>query len=201
MKIIALSDTHSFHDNYRVPEGDVFVFAGDMSNWGKMEETIAFSAWIKALPHKYKCIIFGNHDIFSSNNLGISRGFFEGDGIHLLVDEGVWIDGVFFYGTPWVQVCGNWGWQKHSGELKEVWKKIPLDTDVLITHSPPYVILDRVWGNEHIGCRHLKERVEIVKPKIHIFGHCHEQAGRDFFDGATRYYNVASKISCTEIEI
>jgi hypothetical protein len=36
-----------------------------------------------------------------------------------------------------------------------VWDKIPADTDVLITHGPPYGILDLTYDDEKVGCEEL----------------------------------------------
>jgi Icc-related predicted phosphoesterase len=56
--------------------------------------------------------------------------------------------------------------------------QIPLDTDILITHGPPYGILDCAPGeSQHQGCRVLLDAVQRVKPKIHVFGHVHQGYG------------------------
>jgi len=73
--------------------------------------------------------------------------------------------------------------------LAEKWSLIPSDTDVLITHGPPYGILDQChyWDpyfgidynrNVHIGCRDLLNELKRIKPKVHIFGHIHESYGQ-----------------------
>ena len=62
-------------------------------------------------------------------------------------------------------------------EAKDVWDQIP-EVDILITHSPPYGYLD--IGKKqgvHCGCPVLREKVDKIKPKIHVFGHIHESFG------------------------
>ena len=54
---------------------------------------------------------------------------------------------------------------------------IPLDTDVLITHGPPFGILDRCYDDQRVGCEELLKAVKRVKPKLHVFGHIHENYG------------------------
>jgi Icc-related predicted phosphoesterase len=61
---------------------------------------------------------------------------------------------------------------RSKGNASKIWSSIPLDTEILITHIPPYGILD---GKE--GCSSLLERVKEVKPRFHIFGHIHQWNG------------------------
>jgi Icc-related predicted phosphoesterase len=63
-------------------------------------------------------------------------------------------------------------------ELAKVWAKIPAGVDVLITHGPPEGILDRTHRGDFAGCRDLLACVYGVRPRLHVFGHIHEAAGR-----------------------
>lgn len=54
--------------------------------------------------------------------------------------------------------------------------KIPSDTDVLITHSPAYAILDFDDGINY-GDERLLAKVMEMKPRVHLFGHIHAQHG------------------------
>ena len=59
-----MSDTHS--NFYDVPDGDILIHSGDFTNHGihyGMEEVNAFVAYFKALPHKYKVLVPGNHEL------------------------------------------------------------------------------------------------------------------------------------------
>ena len=61
-----------------------------------------------------------------------------------------------------------------------MWKLIPDDTDILITHGPPYGHGDKIATKnlDHVGCKSLYEEViSRIKPKFHIFGHIHESHG------------------------
>lgn len=53
---------------------------------------------------------------------------------------------------------------------------IPADTDVLITHSPPYGILD-FDDNIHYGSEEILARLPELHLKAHLFGHIHAQHG------------------------
>ena len=55
--------------------------------------------------------------------------------------------------------------------------QIPEDTDVLITHSPAYGILDFDDDNINFGSEALLYVVSKIKPRIHLFGHIHKRHG------------------------
>ena len=62
-----------------------------------------------------------------------------------------------------------------------MWKEIPIDTEILITHSPPLDVMDFCEGNNE-GMQTLKNRIKEVKPLYHIFGHTHEGYGTEKID-------------------
>jgi hypothetical protein len=62
-------------------------------------------------------------------------------------------------------------------ELARLHAKIPKYVDILITHGPPQGILDQNNRGQNIGCNQLLKTVERVKPRLHVFGHCHEAYG------------------------
>ena len=55
--------------------------------------------------------------------------------------------------------------------------KIPADTEILLSHGPPYGILDLTKGGVKAGCHGLLKRVSEVKPLVCQFGHIHETYG------------------------
>lgn len=46
-----------------------------------------------------------------------------------------------------------------------------------LTHGPPARILDRTRGGEAVGCESLSARAAILRPRLHVFGHIHEDRG------------------------
>ena len=50
------------------------------------------------------------------------------------------------------------------------------DVDILITHEPPMMILDKSSGR-HWGNLPLRNRVMEIRPQYHLFGHAHESYG------------------------
>ncbi|MFO0823795.1 MAG: metallophosphatase domain-containing protein [Gemmataceae bacterium] len=182
MRIVCISDTHARHQFTIVHDGDVLVHAGDITRRGSLEDVEAFDRWLGTLPHKHKMIICGNHDFCFQERAAEARARIT-NAIYL-EDSGCEIDGVSFYGSPWQPYFGGWAFNLPRGEeLAKVWAKIPLGVDVLITHGPPAGILDRTWAGDLAGCQDLLERVRVVKPQLHVFGHIHEAAGRSDHDG------------------
>ena len=106
MRIVAVADTHLFHDaRYEVPEGDVFVHAGDLCRRGDLDELAEAARWIAGLPHRHKLIVAGNHDWAFVNELAAARRLL-GDVLYLEDDE-VSRLGARFYGSPWQPAYNN----------------------------------------------------------------------------------------------
>jgi Icc-related predicted phosphoesterase len=108
-----------------------------------------------------------------------------------LEDSGVEIDGLHFYGSPVQKPFKNWAFNREEDKLKQHWEAIPDNTDVLITHSPPYGIMD--WSRHSKSAQGspslLHEVQHRIKPKIHCFGHMHECHGIEIIDYVT-YINA-----------
>lgn len=60
VRVVCMSDTHSLtpHIKFDIPDGDIFIHAGDFTKCGRKEEVIEFNTWIgKALRTKEGQII------------------------------------------------------------------------------------------------------------------------------------------------
>jgi Icc-related predicted phosphoesterase len=172
-----MSDTHRLlKDASGIPDGDVLIHAGDITSRGYYSDVKKFNKVMGELNHKHKIIIAGNHDFcFEENRRKAESRLSNCIYLH---DSEVVIDGVKFYGSPWQPRFYDWAFNLDRGEpLREKWRRIPLSTDILITHGPPLNHGDRNQRGEPVGCKDLLERVEEVKPKLHIFGHIHEAYG------------------------
>lgn len=199
MKIVTLSDIHTMWELLEVPDGDVLVVAGDMTGTGTFDQLFRFNEWVGTLPHKHKLVVAGNHDW--GFELGLLDSFPDlTSNYTYLQDAECTIDDVVFYGSPWQPAFCNWAFNLPRGEeLAEKWDKIPDYTDVLITHGPPYGVLDSNIAPDdtrvNFGCRDLKDAVvRRVKPKYHIFGHIHGSYGKKELHGVT-FVNTSI---CTE---
>jgi Icc-related predicted phosphoesterase len=54
---------------------------------------------------------------------------------------------------------------------------IPDDTDILVTHGPPFETLDATPGGLRVGCEALAERLRALRVRLHVFGHIHHSHG------------------------
>jgi len=187
-----ISDTHGLHDRIPVlPKGDVLVCAGDCMNGGfDPQELSSFNRWLGEQPFESRIVIGGNHDRLFQNSPKQARALLT-NAIYL-ENSGVRINGVSFWGSPYTPEFLNWAFMYPRGTVaRKYWDLIPENLDVLITHGPPYGILDQVDPDgEHLGCEELLRAVEEKKPKAHIFGHIHGGAGT-FDNGVTRFVNAA----------
>jgi predicted phosphohydrolase len=177
MRIVAVADTHTFHGELKIPEGDVFVHAGDLLRGGTLEELHAVVPWLQSLPHRHKIVIAGNHDRCLERDRDAVRAIL-GEGIIYLEDARTMIDGVHFWGSPWQPEYNEWAFNLPRGRaLAAKWRLIPMDTDVLITHGPPRGIGDRCGMEEREGCADLRAAVARIRPLLHLFGHIHQDGG------------------------
>jgi len=189
MRIAVVSPPHLAHGAVTIPEADVLVHAGDFCGRGTLVELEAFAAFFRALPHRHKILIAGNHDWPLEREREQAEALLEGCGY--LRDGAVTIDGVAFYGSPWQPAFLGWAFNLDRGEpLAAKWRAIPDDTDVLITHGPPAGIGDLCSNGDHAGCSDLLARVREVKPRYHLFGHIHEGYGV-YPEGETTFVNAS----------
>lgn len=187
MKIVIISDTHTFHGRIceEIPDGDVLIHCGDICNNGTEKEYFDFIKWFKSLPHGKKIFIAGNHDwaLMNKSN-AVQHSLADlGTGVHYLQDTGITIkigeeEPINFFGVPWTPEFCGWAFMKPRNELAEVWEKVPKDTHILISHGPPLTddILDRVVDTgEHVGCEYQAKLIKTLPNlKVNCFGHIHE---------------------------
>ena len=188
VRLVLMSDTHGRHRDVEVPDGDLLIHAGDFTYFNGSTFAIRdFNDWLSQLPHRTKIVIPGNHDsgfIDSAYRELITEAT-------LLVNEGIVMEGLKIWGSPVTPV--DWGaFGPETAEEREcLFSRIPLDTDVLITHGPPRGILDGASKQKNPqGCAQLLAAVRQVKPRLHVFGHIHEQYGM-FRSSGTLFVNAA----------
>lgn len=199
MQAVILSDTHDELSLINVPYADFAFHCGDSTRFGTREEIARFIKVFGALPHPHKVVIAGNHDkLFEDDPVETARMLLD-SGIHYLQDTAAVIAGFKIYGTPWVHGMGEanhnaFTLPPRSREISERRKAIPDDADIIVTHCPPYGILDSGYG-----CTNLRWRLEEIRPKLVVFGHVHSGYGT-FTDPETgvRYVNAANCTSANE---
>ena len=189
-RITCISDTHTKQKvlDGLLPGGDILIHAGDFMNSGynPMDATMFFKWFDEIDNYDTKVFISGNHDRWMQNKPEEVKGilteyktieYLEDD--LLILGEGEYIDMIKIWGTPWQPEFFNWAFNVPRGEqIKEKWDKIPVNTDVLIVHGPPYGKLDYVPSSrENVGCDELLKKIDEIKPKIVVCGHIHEGRG------------------------
>ena len=214
MRITLISDTHTKHeellwDPTDLPGGDLLIHAGDLMNSGKnINDITSFCSWFDTLTqYDAKVFIAGNHDImfedFPERAMEVVNSY---KGIDYLQDEEMklYFDGpngdepennVKIYGSPWQPWFYDWAFNLPKGgqELFDKWAAIPEDTDILITHGPAQGHLDTSgppYNEPNLGCPLLANRINEIKPKIHVCGHIHGGYGYAYFNG-THFFNAS----------
>ncbi|KAK0718152.1 calcineurin-like phosphoesterase [Lasiosphaeria miniovina] len=201
IKVVCLSDTHG-HVVPDVPDGDLLVHCGDLTDAGSAAAIQAQLDWLAALPHRHKVVVAGNHDSWfdpdARRALADAARKADGEvdfkGVVYLENSSVTLEfkggrKLNVYGSPAVPTCGGstnaFQYERH---LHPWHGRIPPETDVLVTHTPPRYHLDLAG----VGCAGLLDEVWRVKPKLHVFGHVHWGRGRQavYFDECQRAYET-----------
>lgn len=187
MKIVCISDTHSLHlkMTHPIPDGDMIVHAGDFTNVGRFTEILHFRDWYGKLPHKNKLLICGNHEREVSEETQTVMNVFNEAEIDLIHDETIELDGVRFFGQPRTPEFFDWGWMYQRGaQAKKIWDQVPIETDVLLCHGPPFGYGDlcpdfnnRQGPQIHVGCGDQVEMLKRTQIPFVVCGHIHESYG------------------------
>lgn len=193
VKVVATSDLHGRFP--KIPECDVLIIAGDVSplefdrDLDLVERWLyeQFGEWLAMQPAKHVIGVAGNHDFIFEQRPDTALGL----PWFYLLDEPLWLDGVTFWGTPWVAHLAGWAFYKDREGLAEAYAKVPNDIDVVISHGPPmgHVSnnLHREWCSSSVN-----DMLKRVKPKHFVCGHIHEGYGIERgYRKTTNLYNVS----------
>lgn len=225
IRIVCLSDTHDRTD-VDIPPGDLLIHAGDLTNAGTVADIQAQLDWLAAQPHQHKILVCGNHDSFfdPSARLPEDRGkSLDFKGIRYLIRDAVTLEfkggrHLKIYGAPDIPTCGGSEMAFQYDCSSPPWTNtVPIDTDILITHTPPVSLISSHLTSFHfisssppaktsssntnqkkthldlnLGCPALLQEVWRVRPKLHVFGHVHWGHGRQtvHFDDCQRAYEA-----------
>lgn len=185
MRVGMISDIHGHHPE--VEPCDLFLIAGDMANGFlyELNETIGwydkfYRAWVNSIPAERIIYIAGNHDFcFEKEAHKMDNLYLPGT---YLEDSGAEFKGYKIWGSPWQPRFGNWAFNADEDELWRRFDRIPLDTEILVTHGPPRNILDKTnerYGAKHVGSKALLEKTwKLPELKLHVFGHIHPARGQ-----------------------
>lgn len=189
MIIDCIADLHSFYP--KLEGGDLLIIAGDLTGRDTDEEQLDFIVWLAEIQrsqYAYNKIVYiaGNHDnFFSSDERHGALSTPDEWDIDYLCDSGTEFEGLKIWGSPWTKTFPGMNSKCKAftvdteEELDDKWNLIPIDTDILITHGPPYGILDLSVDGECCGSKMLQFHLFArLNPKLMVFGHIHESYGR-----------------------
>lgn len=197
MRVVVISDTHNQLSQVKLPDGDLLIHAGDATGRGLTPEVAKLGSQFTKLVSKYSSgILFvpGNHDSLFEISPSLAQVMMP-QGVTVLHERQIVIKGIKFYGSALQPAFCDWSFNRprNRTELFECWERIPDDTDILITHTPPYGILDKDPNNAPVGCELLRKRTDnLTMLKVHCFGHLHESYGVEYNKELDRYYINAS---------
>ncbi|PKY00345.1 Metallo-dependent phosphatase [Aspergillus campestris IBT 28561] len=191
VSVVCISDTHNSQP--ALPDGDILIHAGDLTQSGSPKELQATVDWLHAQPHPIKIVIAGNHDLCLDASFTHGSDHASLTGTSKPPGEPInWRDIIYLqdtettvtcnngrrlriYGSPHSPRHGNWAFQYPRSQ--DIWTgKVPGDLDILVTHGPPRAHLDLL----NLGCVHLLRELWRVRPRLHVFGHVHEGAGTEW---------------------
>ena len=202
-RFVCISDTHNGLP--KLPSGDVLIHAGDLTNQGSLSELQKTVAWLEKAPFECKLVIAGNHDITLDSTFYREYGSrFHNQGlqdteqcinllkqsssitymdhnaqtVHLTKPEGPKTTFKVF-GSPYSPSRGLWAFGYAPEDADALWEQIPLDSDVVITHTPPKFHCDESPSRGSSGCEALRQALWRIRPRLVVCGHVHEARGAE----------------------
>jgi len=166
------------------PECDLLLHAGDAAPFLNHEFWYHKMWWSHDFTHwadgRDVVVIPGNHDLLLQQN----DEFMEWLPITYLRDRTVVIDGLVIHGMPWTPPFFNWAFMAEEPEIAERMALVPDNVNVLITHGPPYGILDHLKTAGNVGSKALSKELPRFKDlKLCVSGHIHETRGHTTVEG------------------
>ena len=194
MIIDCIADLHGHYP--KLEGGDLLIVAGDCLKNDDLQSRINFFVWLQRQRYKKRIYVSGNHD----NSFQKRPPTEAPEGIYLC-DSGTEFEGFKIWGSPWTLAFD--GINPHctaftgtEDELAAKFVLIPDDVDILITHGPPFTILDKTADGRQVGSVSLMgHHMKRLRPKLFVWGHIHESYGQD--GGYT--WNNTKYVNCSHV--
>lgn len=193
LKVVAISDTHGMHSQLTIEPCDILIHCGDYSGMGYEWEVESFLEWFNKQPATRKIFINGNHEVEPEKNKRLFNDMLsQYPGITYLEHSMVEIEGLKIYGYPLTPRFNHWGYMADRGSIKmlSALSMIPSNIDILVSHGPPYQILDKCDNGAEVGCVDLLNELDRIAPKFFLCGHIHSSKGEKIVNGI-HYINCA----------
>lgn len=206
-RFVCVSDTHnaSPYGAFKLPKGDVLIHAGDMTNQGSISELRKTVKWLEEADFEAKIVVAGNHDITLDSDFYAQYGSYfhnqhpqnpiecqqlleKSPSILWLRHEAATIKldsptgprtAFKIFGSPLSPENGMWAFRYTTDAATQVWDQIPLDSDIVVTHTPPKYHCDETGQRRAAGCEGLRQALWRVRPRLAICGHIHEGRGAE----------------------
>ncbi|KAI0048207.1 Metallo-dependent phosphatase [Auriscalpium vulgare] len=182
-----------------LPHPSKIIIAGNHDlcldrNW--LEKSSAYSELGKEDIHKARAMMIGR----GARDAGIH--YLEHESTELVTATGKrwkvygspaaprYAPGSFQYKRPEEAKGRRIHWQRIDSPVltrasSAIYQRIPHDTDILLTHTPPHRILDLASKGVHAGCPYLSDALAgLPDCRLHVFGHIHEGHGALIDEGA-----------------
>jgi Icc-related predicted phosphoesterase len=196
VRIVCISDIHGSHREINLPKGDMLIIAGDigLEDVHNRLPLWEFNRWLGEQDFKHIICAAGNHDWFCEKHPEETRAALTN--CHYLAHESIEIEGFKIFGSPISAWFYDWAFNVHRGPaIAAKWAQIPTDTNILVTHGPPYGVLDVTPRMQTVGDEDLERRIALLPNlKLMVFGHIHFSYGQ-LDHGGVKYINASS---CTE---
>ena len=144
----------------RLPDADVVIHCGDF--WGSSHASVLLDSFLARQDHiKTKIVVRGNHDP-KKYSFSKSKALYVTKPTVLTLEEiGLVLD------------------LRPFGRGRNPQKLLPDVCDVLVSHEPPFGILDRTYRGDRVGSIPLRHAVEsgTNSPALWLCGHIHEGRG------------------------
>ncbi len=187
MKAVLFSDTHRLKPTYTSGPVDLAIHTGDACNSSSRKQMKFFLDWFRDIPARHHIYVAGNHDGYAAQHRVFFKELVREARVTYLEHEALELEGWKIFGSPFIPRIasapeGVNHFAKGVDALRMLWEKIPLDTQILLTHAPKKYSRDRVWPHgENVGCEELGRRALVLADlKYHVHGHIHESFGIEY---------------------
>jgi uncharacterized protein len=212
MRILTISDIHGQYEEFnleKLPEADVILVAGDLTNYGmrppfsyqlQAERELEMARdWFERLYAHCPRILWvqGNHDIDMPDDFlePFARNIRDQSTVLEFQDRSVSVRGVSLtcaFDKPYL--AQQWAFTT----INPLADSSAFDFgyhDIIVSHGPPLNCLDRTKFGQHIGSPALQKHVLEFQPKLVVCGHVHEAAGVQAL-GQSMVVNSARRWHC-----